>query len=84
MLAQAWISVPSAERCSLDNSRRTCGRSSSAARNSAATSPSSSRSRFLEKVEWSQTGSSIPNPTNQRNERSKSRRSISCRSERIE
>jgi hypothetical protein len=84
MLAQAWIRLPSTLKGSLDNSRRTRGRSSSVARNSAATSPSSSRSRFFEKVEWSQTGSSMPSPTNQRNKRSKSSRSISWRSERIE
>ena len=47
-------------------------------------SPSSSRSRFFEKVEWSHAASSIPIPTNQRNSRSYSSRSISCRSERIE
>ena len=47
-------------------------------------SPSSSRSRFFEKLEWSQTASSIPSPTNQRNSRSNSSRSINWRSERIE
>ena len=47
-------------------------------------SPSSSRSRFFENVEWSQAASSTPMPTNQRNSRSNSSRSINCRSERIE
>jgi hypothetical protein len=41
------------------------GRVSTAARNFAATSPSSSRSRFFEKVEWSQAGASAESPTNQ-------------------
>ncbi len=49
--AQASISVPSTEKCSLDNSRfnRGCARTES--RNLAATSPPSSRSRLFEKVE---------------------------------
>src|SRR5688500_19795120 len=46
--------------------------------------PSSSRSRFFENTEWSQAGSSTPMPTNQRNRRSYSSRSITNRSERIE
>jgi hypothetical protein len=33
------------------------------------TGAAGSRSRFLEKVEWSHTGSSMPSPTNQRNSR---------------
>ena len=82
--AQASISVPSTEKCSVDRSFFTRGCASTAARNFAAISPSSSRSRFFEKVEWSQTASSTPIPTNQRNSRSYSSRSISCRSERIE
>jgi hypothetical protein len=45
---------------------------------------SNSRSRFFEKLEWSPTGSSTPIPTNQRNSRSYSIRSISWRSERTE
>src|SRR5688500_4768234 len=51
----------------------------SALRNLAAMSPSSSRSRFFENTEWSQAGSSTPMPTNQRNRRSYSSRSISNR-----
>ena len=43
-----------------DNSRLTSGCVRIAARNLAAISPSSSRSRFFENTEWSQTGSSIP------------------------
>ena len=82
-LAQASISVPSALKCWLDSSRFTLGRVSTAARNFAATSPSSRRSRFFEKVEWSQAGSSAESPTNQRNSRSNSSRSISWRSERM-
>ena len=82
--AQAWINVPSTEKCSLDNNRLTRGCDSTAARNLAAISPSNSRSRFFEKLEWSDTGSSMPRPTNQRNSRSNSIRSISCRSERTE
>ena len=82
--AQASVSVPSTEKCSLDNSRLTRGCDSTAARNLAAISPSKSRSRFFEKLEWSHTGSSIPMPTNQRNSRSNSIRSINCRSERTE
>ena len=46
-------------------------------RNRAAMSPASSRSRIFDKVEWSQTGSSMPRPTDQRNSRSNSSRSIS-------
>jgi hypothetical protein len=38
----------------------------------------------LGNVEWSQTASSTPIPTNQRNNRSNSSRSINCRPERIE
>jgi len=49
--AQASISVPSTEKWSLDSSRFTFGWARTAARNLAAISPSSSRSRFLEKVE---------------------------------
>lgn len=44
----------------------------------------SSRSRFLVKTVGTQTGSSIPRPTNQRNNRLYCICSISCRSERIE
>jgi hypothetical protein len=49
--AQATISVPSTEKWSLLRSRFTRGCASTAARNFAATSPSSSRSRFFEKTE---------------------------------
>jgi hypothetical protein len=49
--------------------RFTLGWRSTASRNLVATSASSSRSRFFENVEWSQTGSSIPSPTNQLNSR---------------
>jgi hypothetical protein len=82
--AHASIRVPSTEKCSSESRRRTLGWFNTAAMNRAATSPASSRSRFFEKVEWSQTGSSMPRPVNQRNSRSKSSRSISWRSERIE
>jgi hypothetical protein len=44
----------------------------------------SKRSRFFEKVEASNTLSSIDSPTNQPNSMSNSSRSTSCRSERIE
>lgn len=49
--AQASIEVPSTEKCSLDSSFFTQGWASTAARNLAAISPSSSRSRFFEKLE---------------------------------
>jgi hypothetical protein len=49
--AQASMRVPSIEKCSVDKSRFTLGRSSTAHKKPAATSPSRSRSRFLEKVE---------------------------------
>ena len=58
MLAQASISVPSTEKCSLDSWLRTCGRLRTLAKNLAAISPSSSRSRFLQKTVASHTGSS--------------------------
>jgi len=83
-LAQAPISVPSTEKCSLDNSRFTSGKATSSARKRCATSPASSRSRFFENTLASHTGSSTPSPTNQRNRRSNSSRSISWRSERTE
>src|SRR5690606_23199125 len=71
--AQASISVPSTEKWSLDRSRLTLGWARTAARNFAAMSPSSSRSRFLENVEWSHARLSTPMPTNQRNSRSYSK-----------
>jgi hypothetical protein len=49
--AQASISVPSTEKCSLDRSFFTRGWASTAPRNFAAISPSRSRSRFFEKTE---------------------------------
>src|SRR5215204_6613612 len=48
--AQASISVPSTLKCSVDSRRLTLGWASTAARNLCATSPASSRSRFLPKV----------------------------------
>src|SRR5436190_23075459 len=61
--AQASTSVPSTEKCSSDRKPLTWGWRSTAARNLPATSASSSRSRFFENVEWSQTASSTPSPT---------------------
>src|SRR4029077_5860112 len=82
MPAQASISVPSTEKCSLDRSLRTFGKFSTPAKNFTAISPSSRRSRFLQNTVASQTGSSADNPTNQRNKRLYSSCSMSCRSER--
>ena len=82
--AHASISVPSTEKWSVDRSFFTVGCASTADRNFAAMSPSSSRSRFFENTEWSHAASSTPIPTNQRNRRSYSSRSIKRRSERIE
>ena len=62
MLAQAWISVPSTEKCSSDSSALTLGCASTARRNLAAISPSSSRSRFLVNTVTSQIASSTPEP----------------------
>ena len=56
--AQASISVPSTEKCSLESSLRTCGRFSMATKNLLAISPSSSRSRFLQNTVASHTASS--------------------------
>src|SRR4051812_18958460 len=50
--------VPSTLKCSVDRRRTTFGWASTAARNLCATSPASSRSRFLPKLVWSQTASS--------------------------
>src|SRR5215467_15055048 len=50
MLAQASISVPSTEKCSLDKSLRTSGKFNTPAMNLAATSPPRRRSRFLQKT----------------------------------
>src|SRR5229473_2153557 len=49
--AQASISVPSTEKCSLDRSLFTRGWASKADRSCAAIAPSRSRSRFFEKTE---------------------------------
>jgi hypothetical protein len=67
--AQAWISVPSTEKCSCDSRRLTSGSVSTAAMNSAAILPDSSLSRFLLNTVGSHTGSSTDSPTNQRNSR---------------
>jgi hypothetical protein len=67
MLAQASISVPSTEKCSLNSSSFTRGWFSTLAMNLAAISPSTKRSRFLVNTVTFQIGASIPSPTNQRN-----------------
>src|SRR5208283_538597 len=82
--AHAFSIVPSTEKCSALKRRFTRGWASRAERNPCAISLVSSRSRFFEKVEASKIGSSIANPTNQRNNRSNSSRSTNWRSERIE
>jgi hypothetical protein len=69
MLAQASIRVPSTEKCSSDKSALIRGWPSTAAMSFAATSPSSSRSRFLVNTVTSQIGASIARPTNHRNSR---------------
>src|SRR6185437_4876062 len=68
-LAQAWISVPSTEKCSSDISALTLGWLMIAPSNPRAMSPSSRRSRFLLKLLASHTGASTDSPTNQRNSR---------------
>jgi hypothetical protein len=83
-LAHASINVPSTEKWSLDRSGFTSRWASTAAMNFAATSASSSRSRFFVNTVASHTGSSMPSPTNQRNSRLKSSCSMSWRSERTE
>ncbi len=65
-LAQAWISVPSTEKCSSDIRAWTRGWLMIAARNCRATSPSSSRSRFLLNVLASPHRRIHRQPTNQR------------------
>ena len=82
--AQASISVPSTEKCSTGQQPLHLGRASTAPRNRRrslppATGPGSSRTSSGPRP-----ASSTPSPTNQRNSRSNSSRSISCRSERIE
>src|SRR5215467_469480 len=54
MLAQASISVPSTEKCSLESRPRTCGRFRTLLMNLRAISPSNRRSRFLQKTVASQ------------------------------
>ncbi len=84
MEAQAFTSVPSTEKWSSDKS----GATSRWARIAAITLRDipvvSSRSRFLVKTVGTQTASSIPRPTNQRNKRLYCICSINCRSERTE
>src|SRR5690349_14227195 len=67
MEAQASISVPSTEKCSVESRRLTCGSARIARRKPWAISPSSNRSRFLVNTVASHTGASIDRPTNQRN-----------------
>ena len=67
MLAQASMRVPSTEKCSVESSRLTAGSPMTDTRNETATSPASSRSRFLVNTVTSHTGASIDRPTNQRN-----------------
>ena len=67
--AHASISVPSAEKCSSDNSGLTSGWFRSLVMNLANTAPVCSRSRFFVKVVGSQIGSSGESPTNQRYKR---------------
>lgn len=50
-LAQAWIRVPSTEKCSLESSPFLSARAITSAKNASTTSLASSRSRFLEKTE---------------------------------
>src|SRR3972149_5171688 len=67
--AQASISVPSTVKCSSDNSPCSRANFPSSVKKARATSASSRRSRFFENTVKSQTGSSMFNPTNQRNSR---------------
>jgi hypothetical protein len=55
--------VPSTEKCSLDNSVRTCGRFSNVVMNLREISRSSSRSRFLQNTVASHSGLSADSPT---------------------
>src|SRR5512132_2382708 len=66
-LAHAWISVPSTEKCSSDSRPSMRASSRMAPKNLLAISPPNSRSRFLVNTVTSHTGSSMPRPTNQRN-----------------
>jgi hypothetical protein len=80
--AQASISVPSTAKWSVLSRCFTRGCAITALKRLPAMSPSRRRSRFFENVEWSHAASSTPMPTNQRNKRSNSSRSIN--SDRIE
>lgn len=51
-LAQAWISVPSTEKCSFDSRLRLSARVITSVKNASMTSCSISRSRFLENTEF--------------------------------
>src|SRR5882762_92876 len=67
--AQASIRVPSTVKCSSPSSRCARAWASTCSKNAWAMSPSSSRCRFLANTVASQMGSSMFNPTNQRNNR---------------
>ena len=82
--AHALISVPFTEKWSLERSHVTAGCTISRARKRDATSPTRRRSRLLVNTVASDTRSSIPRPTNQRNRRLNASCSIGWRSERIE
>jgi len=78
------MSVPSTEKCSSERRSAALAWRSTAAKKRWATSPLSSRSRFLLKTVGSQTGSSALRPTNQRKRMSASSCSIKRRSLRTE
>ena len=82
--AQAWIKVPSTEKCSFDASPRHWANSTTRPKKVRTTSSLSSRSRLALKVEWSHTGSSSSRPTNQRYSRWYSSGSTHCLSDRTE
>ena len=63
------ISVPSTPKCSFDSSRASRALRTIRRMSLRATFASISRSRLFVNVEWSQIGSSIDSPTNQRNSR---------------
>jgi hypothetical protein len=79
-LAQAWMSMPSALKCSPDSSPRCSAICTVALNSSVTTSCSMSRSRFLLKTECFHTVSSMARPTKQRNSMSYRICSTSCRS----
>jgi hypothetical protein len=81
--AQASISVPSTVTCSSDHSTRARACARIWSKKAWATSPASKRSRLLLNVEGSRLGSSMFNPTNQRNKRLSSSGSISSHSRRM-